>query len=214
MQKSDAKETSRNMNEMNNKELASLCLIYGAMQKEEEVLAMLDFIQDGGFPVKDIVEIGTGHGGTLWLWRHLPGNSSVISVDLPNGEFGGGLTDDDMQRLKNWSNPGDNIFLAPYDSHLPSTVLEVEDTLRAIGDGQCDILFIDGDHTYEGVKKDFEMYKHLVRAGGLIVLHDIADHSETFPTCTVDKFWKEISGMKMEIIKEPKTWGGIGIIKV
>jgi hypothetical protein len=29
-----------------------------------------------------------------------------------------------------------------------------------------DFLFIDGDHTYEGVKKDFEMYSPLVRREG------------------------------------------------
>jgi len=33
---------------------------------------------------------------------------------------------------------------------------------------QVDFLFIDGDHSYEGVKKDFEMYSSLVRKGGVV----------------------------------------------
>jgi hypothetical protein len=34
------------------------------------------------------------------------------------------------------------------------------------------LLFIDGDHRYEGVRRDFEMYSPLVGAGGLIAFHD------------------------------------------
>jgi hypothetical protein len=37
----------------------------------------------------------------------------------------------------------------------------------------CRSLFIDGDHTYEGVRRDFEMYSPLVRKGGIIAFHDI-----------------------------------------
>jgi hypothetical protein len=35
-----------------------------------------------------------------------------------------------------------------------------------------DFLFIDGDHTYNGVKQDFELYYDKVRKGGLIYFHD------------------------------------------
>jgi hypothetical protein len=33
-------------------------------------------------------------------------------------------------------------------------------------------IFIDGDHTYEAVKKDYELYSHKVKKGGLIFFHD------------------------------------------
>jgi hypothetical protein len=36
-------------------------------------------------------------------------------------------------------------------------------------------LFIDGDHTYKGVKMDFEMYQELVKPGGFIVFDDYHD---------------------------------------
>lgn len=36
-----------------------------------------------------------------------------------------------------------------------------------------DLLFIDGDHSYEGVKADWDAYKALLREGSTVVFHDI-----------------------------------------
>jgi len=36
-----------------------------------------------------------------------------------------------------------------------------------------DLLFIDGDHSYEGVKADWEAYKVLLREGSTVIFHDI-----------------------------------------
>jgi predicted O-methyltransferase YrrM len=45
-----------------------------------------------------------------------------------------------------------------------------------LNEQNLDFLFIDGDHTYKGVKEDFEMYSPLVRKGGVIAFHDITKH--------------------------------------
>jgi hypothetical protein len=39
-------------------------------------------------------------------------------------------------------------------------------------DIKIDLLFIDGDHSYEGVKKDFDLYSTIMSDNGLIILHD------------------------------------------
>ena len=39
-------------------------------------------------------------------------------------------------------------------------------------DIQIDFLFIDGDHSYEGVKKDFDLYSNIITTKGMIVIHD------------------------------------------
>ena len=44
---------------------------------------------------------------------------------------------------------------------------------RLRGEAFVDLLFIDGDHTTEGVKRDFDLAKRLVRVGGLIVFDDL-----------------------------------------
>lgn len=39
-------------------------------------------------------------------------------------------------------------------------------------DGQCDILFIDGDHSYEGCLADWQNFQKNLRPGGYLILHD------------------------------------------
>ncbi len=39
-------------------------------------------------------------------------------------------------------------------------------------DIKIDVLFIDGDHSYEGVKLDFELYSKLLSPKGVILIHD------------------------------------------
>lgn len=39
-------------------------------------------------------------------------------------------------------------------------------------DIKIDLLHIDADHTFEGVKKDFELYSNIMNKGGIITIHD------------------------------------------
>jgi predicted O-methyltransferase YrrM len=92
---------------------------------------------------------------------------------------------------------------------------ETLDKLRTIlKKGEVDFLFIDGDHTYQGVKQDFQMYSPLVRKGGIVAFHDIATPDLT-GECEVAKFWKEIkqSHNHVEVVEEKnQKWAGIGIL--
>lgn len=45
-------------------------------------------------------------------------------------------------------------------------------------DIKIDVLFIDGDHSYEGVKKDFELYSKILSPRGIIILHDTDEKYE------------------------------------
>lgn len=59
-----------------------------------------------------------------------------------------------------------------------------------------DVLIIDGDHSFEGVKLDFETYRRFVGVGGFIIVDDYG--SPEWPTVTeyVDKFVKSASGLE------------------
>jgi hypothetical protein len=67
---------------------------------------------------------------------------------------------------------------------------------------------IDGVHSYDGVKCDFEMYGSLVNPGGLIAFHDI-NYS-----CDVRRFWDEVKvGRRFqEICVDHGQTYGIGLI--
>jgi len=76
-----------------------------------------------------------------------------------------------------------------------------------------DLLFIDGDHTYEGTKRAFEKFYWWLRPGGLIVIHDITIHKtgSDGQKYGVWKFWGEIDLEKFVLVGRPP---GIGFVKV
>ena len=72
---------------------------------------------------------------------------------------------------------------------------------------EIDVLFIDGDHSAQGVKKDFSMYSPMVKQGGYIVFDDYLDnvHSPQVRGA-VDEIVSNISGYEI-IGNLPNTFG-------
>jgi cephalosporin hydroxylase len=159
-----------------------------------------------------ILEIGTALGGTLFLFcRMASENAVIISIDLPLGMGGGGYSHVRKPLYESFTSQHQRMYLMRGDSHKR----EMIERVKAILDGrEIDFLFIDGDHTYEGVKRDFEMYSPLVKKGGAIALHDIIQSK--YKGSKVDKFWNEIQGRyeHRTIIEDyAQQWAGIGLIK-
>ena len=182
----------------------------GAMQKLYEVHKLIEFLK--GRPMKNVVEIGTAAGGTFYvLCQVAPNDAQIISIDLPGGPFGGGYEIDDLRLFKRYGKLGQTLFFMREDSQTEDTKKML---MKHLDNKEIDVLFIDGDHSYEGVKKDFELYEPLVAKGGVIIFHDICKHA-TAPECQVDKFWNEIKDKyeSKELIDPNETdWGGIGIL--
>ena len=191
-------------------ELARKSLSLFAMQKESELSALYGLLRKKKMGA--VVEIGTARGGVFYgLCQLAKDDATVVSIDLPGGAFGGGYTEGDERIFRSYGKQGQKLHFLRLDSHKKSTVDKLSRLLNGSG---VDLLFIDGDHTYEGVKKDYEMYAHLVRKGGLIVFHDICHHP-TVPECQVERFWKEVKkGKRTQEFIDPvdKSWGGIGVI--
>lgn len=163
---------------------------------------------------KRVMELGTGKGGNLFLLsRASPADAKIISLDMRGGPFGAGYPSWKIPLLKSFKHGSQEIILVDADSHN----IETRDKINSIlNNEKLDVLFIDGDHTYEGVKRDFELYSPFVRSGGLIAFHDIVDARKLDPTCNVDIFWNELkANYKYEEVIDNKTqiWGGIGIIE-
>ena len=106
----------------------------------------------------------------LWEQKIFEGNSqnewgdigTTIIVDASNGV--GGFTD--------WTE--ENSFLRY--NFQPQIILETSERTFydyfVRQDIKIDYLHIDGDHSYGGVKKDFELYSTIMSENGLITIHD------------------------------------------
>jgi predicted O-methyltransferase YrrM len=160
---------------------------------------------------KVIVEIGTSRGGTLYLFsRLIQSGGLVISIDKP-GESGSVRPVMRAVYRTFGKKSGAQVITLDRDSHASSTHTEIEQLLAG---RQIDLLFIDGDHSYEGVKADFHSYRRWVAPDGVIAMHDIA-HADTHPTIKVPRFWRELASESLEleaVVAVPGHSMGIGIV--
>lgn len=170
------------------KELALVAVQgFGAMQKVSEFASLLELLEkevehEYRLPLR-ILEIGAGKGGTAWAFTKLRA-SKVVSIDLPNGPWGGGEIVPQVKYI-NENSKCEYHYIAG-NSQSPEAFLKAQELIPVV-----DFLFIDGDHSYEGVKADYEKYEPLVRQGGIIGFHDIALHAKE-TGCEVEKFWCEL----------------------
>lgn len=111
-----------------------------------------------------VVEVGRFRGGsTIILAAAIGPAGQLWSIDLGQKEqqFEGDGADYDAQIRR---------FL---DRHDLAASLIVGDSLSVdLDTGEVDLVFIDGDHSYSGVRGDFDRWGSRVRMGGAVVLDD------------------------------------------
>lgn len=178
-------------------------------QIQEEIKSLAEMAKQNR--PRTIVEIGTAAGGTLYiLCRYVKSAQKIVSIDLPGGRFGGGYPAQKEKFFREFASDK-KIYLLRGDSHTD----EIMSALSKILNGEnVDFLFIDGDHTYAGVKDDFQRYKGFVAKSGIVAFHDIVYHPQV-PECEVYKFWKEVKtnyDTEEIIASKNQIWGGIGVI--
>jgi predicted O-methyltransferase YrrM len=194
--------------------LARAAIRRGAAQKIRELTPLIQELRS--HELGSVVEIGTDLGGSLYLWCRLAAaDATIVSIDLPGGAFGRSEAAVAARTLGDYARDEQHLHLLQLDSHRKSTLARLAEILRS---RPVDLLMIDGDHSYEGVKTDFELYSPLVADGGLVVLHDILPN-EVSPDCHVDRLWRELRA-RYEVTEFVDawddrglgSWGGIGVI--
>ena len=103
-----------------------------------------------------IVEIGRLHGGSTFLLASANADVPIYSIDLDP------KNDERLSRLLQEHGLGKNVHLLTGDSQKGS--------FPDISD--IDLLFIDGDHSYEGCSNDLVNWYPKVLARGHVLLHD------------------------------------------
>jgi predicted O-methyltransferase YrrM len=202
------------MPDRTNRELAAEAIRRDAFQKVTELESLLALIRDRR--PRTVVEIGTHRGGTLFALCQVADPAAlVVSIDLPKGLFGGGYSRQDAKRFQEFARPDQQLMTLRRNSHSRRTVRRLKKLLQG---RPIDFLMIDGDHRYDGVKRDWEIYEPMVASGGLIAFHDILEHPDQ-PLSQVDRFWGEIAPERRTVeFIEPAhdwghgKWGGIGVV--
>lgn len=78
---------------------------------------------------------------------------------------------------------------------------------------QYGYIYIDGDHTYDGVKSDFEHSWSLLEQGGMMSLHDIHIQKIGDLTLGVHKLWRELKYSKKYNMIDISGEFGLGLIQ-
>ncbi len=164
---------------------------------------------------KTILEIGTANGGTLFLAARLASDDAlIISIDLPQGLFGGGYEEYKIPLYKSLGKAKQRIELIRDNSHFPEVLDQV---IKILGKRKIDYLFLDGDHSYDGVKNDFYTYGKLMSDNSIVAFHDIVSDKSENPDHFVSVFWNEIKHKYnfQEFIKNKDQDNlGLGILKI
>lgn len=111
------------------------------------------------------VEIGCYTGGSACLMLQRP-NTKVISIDL-GYPIPQSTTQDNVKKLNNYNNSYNYLEGNSQSSEMVNRLKELTN--------EVDILFIDGDHSYQGVINDFLLYEGLVKPKGYIIFDDYND---------------------------------------
>jgi len=176
------------------------------MHVYEELLNLAYWVR--GFSPTNVLEIGTAGGATFFLLSQLStGKKATIDIR-------------DVRSRLHLPMFGHDWCFFHGDSHDEET----QRRLRSYCD--CfDLIFIDGDHRYVGVKRDFEVFREMLSSRGVIMFHDV-DPDHVFKGGAggeVWKFWDELdegtktllcctrSSGRVSFLGQTSRFGGIGI---
>jgi cephalosporin hydroxylase len=128
-----------------------------------------------------IVEVGMGIvGGSHRLWTKI--FKKVVTIELVPETVERFICEEILDRKQ-------SIFIIG-DSRNPKVIQQA-----VLAGSGCDVLFIDGDHTYEGVEADFRNYVDLAKPSGLVVFHDT--QLDGLPNIQVKSFVDDLASGKI-----------------
>jgi len=134
-----------------------------------------------------LVELGTHYGHSYFSFCQAVERGRVdtkcYAVDLWHGDEHAGLY-------------GEEVFAAvqsrnvPFESFSRLLRMTFDDAINYFSDGSIDLLHIDGLHTYDAVKHDFESWKPKLSQRSIVLFHDINVRERGFG---VWRLWEELS---------------------
>ena len=150
----------------------------GIQQVREEIKDLIQVVLDKKLDGR-VLEIGLGYyGGTHMLWRQI--FKEVVTIEYSRPVIW-------KFKFRERVNSRSKVILG--NSQKEETWKKVKEF------GEFDMLFIDGDHTYMGITRDYNWYHGLVKTGGIIVFHDSICRVNGFG---ITEFLKDLAGGRID----------------
>jgi predicted O-methyltransferase YrrM len=135
-----------------------------------------------------VVELGTHYGFSFFVFaeaaRRLGTGAELFALDSWEGDdhagYYGEEVYDSVRALAERDYPGQTHLLRGYFSN----------SRPRITDDSVDLLHIDGRHSYDDAREDYDEWESTVRDGGIILFHDIAERGEGFG---VWRLWDDLA---------------------
>lgn len=170
-------------------------------QHKREFIPFCEWLREQN--VKSVLEIGTGFGGSAYVFGEITNHGKIVSVDFNKL----------MQPEQRREQPNPNFVQINGDSRTD----EVETLISRWA--PFDLVFFDTEHPYENCVDNFARYAKM--ATRFIAQHDINMDEVNWPDAGLPKFWREFSAGKtvVEFIApdpDPRfpRWGGIGVVSL
>ncbi len=144
-----------------------------------------------------VLEIGTLFGIGLTAIYDLTkvyfNNVHLTAIDPLDGYYGKNNRDIVTNEIVSERTFRENLSVAGVHGNnvtLLKMMSTDEEAIKVATSSMCDVLIIDGDHSFAGVKADFENYFHTVKPGGYIIFDDYVSSDWPDVTRFVDEFVK------------------------
>jgi GT2 family glycosyltransferase/glycosyltransferase involved in cell wall biosynthesis len=175
--------------------------------------AWLGHLPFAGWIIREIkpkifVELGTHHGHSYFSFCQSVMEADIstkcYAVDTWQGDFQTGLYNNEI--FENVHTHNQKLY-ANF-SHLLK--MQFDDATSHFLDGSIDLLHIDGLHTYEAIKHDFETWLPKLAPGAVVLFHDTQVRERGFG---VWKFWEELQARYSHHLEFSHSFG-LGVLQL
>jgi len=149
-------------------------LMQNPWELSDFIFALKRHEEETGIKLKRFLEVGFSSGINNTILNKFFNFDHIVGVDL----FSSNLSGSSLVSNMLWK----NLVLIVGDSTEKRTIDFVDNL------APYDLIFIDANHTYEYVKKDFENYHGFLSKGGVLGFHDVKNPD--WPG--MNKFWNEL----------------------